>query len=401
MAGDVGDFFGPQGAGEDPHQGESTDIRVAARADDLGHERTLGVASQFSDVAAGRRRRCRQRPRGGRGERGLDELVDLFHANAGGRRDREHGEEGPLADGRLGVSDELSNVKVLTGQITVQQRVVLRLLDDRLDERPAVLLDGGGLVVGGSAAGTLAVGDVLADQGHSAHDGLVVGVDGQIDRLGVAEDPAAGGDGVGIVRSRHVELAHGDDPRHTDGGALLPQQRGRTVDAVGTGDDEDGGVSGAQTRAQLADEVGVTRGVDEVDGQPATLDRSDLDADGPLVLALMGAAARDARGDQVLEEGGFARTAGADEHDVANVLGTRGDRCGRRFSGGSCFAHGLHLSLGRPTPQGDGGPASPWQVGCFPAAYAAPRDRSWGTPAVCHPRLASGPQDRGRPSTSR
>jgi hypothetical protein len=84
-------------------------------------------------------------------------------------------------------------------------------------------------------------------------------------------------------------------PRHTDRGALLPQQGGRAVDAVGTGDDEDGGVGGAQPRAQLTDEVGVSGGVDEVDRQAGTLDRGDLDAHRALVLALVRAAARHVR----------------------------------------------------------------------------------------------------------
>ncbi|OPZ52266.1 MAG: hypothetical protein BWY91_02385 [bacterium ADurb.BinA028] len=371
MTRDVDDLLGAQGAGEHPDQGEPPDIGVTARANDFGDERTVRVARQPGDIAAGGRGGCWRRARCRRRERRLDELEDLFHADTGRRRDGQDGEERALADRRLGIGDELGDVEVLTGQVAVQQRVVLGLLDDRLDERAALLLNGGGFVLGGIAAAARAVGDVLADEGHRPDDRLVVGVDRQVDRLGVAEDPAAGGDGVGIVRPRHVQLAHGDDPRHTDGCALLPQQGGRAVDAVRAGDDEDGRVGGAQPRAQLADEVGVSGGVDEVDRQPAALDGGNLDAHGASVLALVGPSTRHARRDQVLEEGGFARTAGADEHDIADLLGARGDRCGRQFSGGGCFAHGLHLSLCRPTPQGDRGPASARLAGCFPPAYSA------------------------------
>jgi hypothetical protein len=356
VARDVDDLFRAQRAGEDPDQREAPDIGVAAGADDLGDQRAGRVARDVWEVVTGRCGHGRVRVGDRRRESRLDDLIELFHADAGARADRQDGEEVGLGDRGLDVGDQLRGVEVLAGEVAVQQRVVFGLLDDRLDEAAAIGLDLVELVGRGLAAGAGAVGGVLRDEGQRSDDGLVLGVDRQVDRLGVAEDPAAGGDGLVEVRPRHVELAHGDDARHTDRGTLLPQQGGRPVDAVGTGDDENGGVGGAQPRAQLTDEVGVSRGVDEVDRQAGTLDSGDLDAHRALVLALVGTTAGRAGSDEVVEEGGFARTAGSDEHDIANLLGTARHWCGRVISVGGCFAHGLHLSPRQDGPQGDVGP---------------------------------------------
>ena len=60
-------------------------------------------------------------------------------------------------------------------------------------------------------------------------------------------------------------LVTDDRARHPDRGALLPQRPGRGVDPVGRRHDEERGVRGPQPGAELADEVGVAGGVDEVD----------------------------------------------------------------------------------------------------------------------------------------
>ncbi len=51
------------------------------------------------------------------------------------------------------------------------------------------------------------------------------------------------------------------------------------VDAVDGRDDEQGGVGGAQAGAQLADEVGVAGGVEQVDLDRRVLERGDSDSD--------------------------------------------------------------------------------------------------------------------------
>jgi hypothetical protein len=51
VPGDVDDLFGAQRAGEDPHQREAADIRVAAGADDLGDQRAGRVARDGQEVA--------------------------------------------------------------------------------------------------------------------------------------------------------------------------------------------------------------------------------------------------------------------------------------------------------------------------------------------------------------
>jgi hypothetical protein len=152
-----------------------------------------------------------------------------------------------------------------------------------------------------------------------------------------------------VIRAGHVELAHGDGTRHPDSCAFLPQEGGGAVDAVGAGDDEHSGVGGAQTGAQLTDEIGVAGGVDEVDGEPVGFERRDLHRDRAFVVTVVRATAGHPGGDEVVEKGGFARTTGSHEHDVADLLGAGRHWCGRLISGGRCLTHGPNLSpAGRP-----------------------------------------------------
>ena len=72
-------------------------------------------------------------------------------------------------------------------------------------------------------------------------------------------------DGRREVGAGLVEVGDHDGARHADGRALAPEQRDRAVDVVGARDDEDGRVGRAQTGPELADEVGVAGGVEQVE----------------------------------------------------------------------------------------------------------------------------------------
>ena len=320
-----------QGAGEDANQGQATDVRVAGGADDLGDQRPVGIARRRGQRRAHRAVCGGRWSAGRRGEALLDDLEHLFET-----RHRSRGRSGPAGRSRLGhrgleVLDDRLGRDVLALEVAVEEGVVLGLLDDRLDERPATVLDGGGLVAVGvplHARPVRRVEHPLAEQPHRPDDDLLGVVDGQVERLRVAERPLAARDGVVVVRARDVELAHRDRPRDADRGQLLPQQRGRAVDVVGCRDDEDRRVSRSEPRAQLADEVGEPRGVDEVDGHAVALERGDGQPDRPVALALLGTSPRDAGRDEMVEQRGLTGSARTDEDDVADVLG--GPGLGRR-----------------------------------------------------------------------
>ena len=82
----------------------------------------------------------------------------------------------------------------------------------------------------------------------------------------VAEDPLAQRPAASSKSARGwSSRVIADRAGHADGGALLPERGGGGVHAVDGGDHEQRGVGGAQAGAQLADEVGVAGGVEQVD----------------------------------------------------------------------------------------------------------------------------------------
>ena len=151
---------------------------------------------------------------------------------------------------RRSVSSDSVSMR-LALEVAVEQGRVLGLLDDGLDEgRPGVLV---------------LLGRLAGQQADDAGDRAAVD-DGPVRGPGVTERAATRLDGRGEVGAGLVEVGHDDGAGHADGRALTPEQRDGPVDVVGARDDEDGGVGGPQPGAQVADEVGVAGGVEEVEG---------------------------------------------------------------------------------------------------------------------------------------
>ncbi len=93
---------------------------------------------------------------GRRRERLRDDLEQLLHADVVRRGRGQYREEAAARDGCLQVLDEALDLDLLTSEVGVHQGLVFALLDDRLDQRPASLLDPVGLVSGDVGIGPAA-----------------------------------------------------------------------------------------------------------------------------------------------------------------------------------------------------------------------------------------------------
>ena len=168
----------------------------------------------------------------------------------------------------------------------------------------------------------------------------------------LAERGLAIGDGGVEIGVGGVELGEHDGEWRAHLLALVPQGTRGCIDAVGCGDDEHRRIGGAQTGSQVTDEVCVSGGGDEVDHQIATGHRGDVQSRGPATVAIRRAIPGSGRRDEVVEQSGLARSAGADQHDVAQ--GPRGGD-GGGTGGGVLSAHSS-LCPRRVDPDRDFGP---------------------------------------------
>ena len=173
--------------------------------------------------------------------------------------------------------------------------------------------------------------EVVIGAGDEADDaGLLSAVQHRpVGRLSVAEGAAAGVHRGGEVGTGLVQVRHDDGARHAHRGALAPEERDGPIDVVGTRDDEDCRVGRPQARSELADEVGVAGGVEEVERDSVGVERGGGEGGRTHVPFDRRALPRDASRDESLEECRLASPAGSDEHDVADVL-RRGGVGGRR-----------------------------------------------------------------------
>ena len=301
--GDVGD----EGAGEDPDDAHPADVLVTAGAHDLGHQRPLGIAADGTGGGTGRGVGLRR----GVLERGREAphaQVEQLDATATvGGADGQHREQTSPGDRLLEVTDEEVLVDLLAAEVALHQRLVLGLLDHRLDQ--------------GSAAVVVALAEQVRDPFPGRHG------DGQHP---VTERLTCAAEGRVEVCARVVELADHHRAGHLHRGALVPQLTGAHVHGLVGGDHEESAVCCPQPGAHLTDEVGVTRRVEQVDLAAAVHHRRDEQRAGPSVRAVVddqggvledrsGAEDGTGRDQQRLDESGLAGLARADQHDVADL----------------------------------------------------------------------------------
>lgn len=234
---------------------------------------------------------------------------------------------------------EQGGVRLLDGdllalQVALHQVVVLHLGDDRLEQRRAQLVDQRQFLrcrVARDAGPARVVVRALVQQGEVSDIGAVYRQRDQRGDDALAEGGDAGRDHVVEARPSLVELGDRDNPRHGDLVALLPERDGGRVDVIAGGDDEDGGVGGAEPGSQLANEVRVTRRVEQVDLDVVRGDRREGEGGSPLGGVLLSAVAVDPGAQQVFEQGRLSRAARANEDDVAYIVGGRHGDLGTRL----------------------------------------------------------------------
>ena len=199
------------------------------------------------------------------------EVEELRAADTGDRADRDDRVEAGIRDGRLEVLGEAVVGDVLAAEVAVHQGLVLGLLDDPLDQ---------------GAAQVLVVGPLVQRADHQVDQAgdLATVAHGHVERQDlVAERRLGGREHAVVVGAGLVELGDHHGSRHAHLGALAPQCGGGVVDGLAGRDHEERAVRGAEPGADLAHEVGVPGGVDEVDLGVAVDDRGDGQRDGPLM----------------------------------------------------------------------------------------------------------------------
>src|ERR1039458_2241805 len=338
VAGHVHRGVGAQRAGEHPDQADPAYVRVGVGLDHLGQQRALGIRRHPGHRLAFGRGDLGHRVLGGGGEGLGHHLEELEHADPLRPGGGEHRVEAAARDGLLQVLDEGLGVDFLPGQVPVHQGLVFAFCDDALDQLTAQLSHPLRVLRRGGALGALAVGVVELLGGQQPDQAADRGPDRQVQRGdGVPERFAAGVQGRVELGPLVVDLGDDDRAGHADRGAPLPQHPGHAVDSVGGGDGEQRGVRGAQPRAQVAGEIGVTGRVEQVDLDAVVHDRCkgqvdrtllpDLDlievADGGALFDAARTLDRARRDEERLDQAGLAGTGMADQYHIPHLAGRR------------------------------------------------------------------------------
>jgi hypothetical protein len=147
-----------------------------------------------------------------------------------------------------------------------------------------------------------------------------------------------------------VDLGDDDRPRHPDLRAFLPQEARHAVDPVARRHHEQRAVGRPQPGPQVSGEIGVPRGVEQVDGDPVNDKRQEGQVHRPLLpqFYLVEVACRGAvldpsgprdgagMGQQRLCQGGLPAPGMADKHDVADGGRPAAGAAGPRIPARAC-----------------------------------------------------------------
>ena len=234
VTGDVQWRVGTESAGEHPDQREPADERVTGGADHLGDQRAGRVAGDRAEVATCRGLDRRQ-DRGHRGgEAVLEQVVQFLDAHPGRRVGGDDGKEPGRCDSRPKVGGHGLELDVLPVQVPLQQHLVLGLLDDRLHQWTAAILDQLRLLRVGLAYG----GGAVAIVGHGPAEQVdqpgpaALGEQRDVDRLSIPEYPPAARHRLVEVAAGLLQLGHRNGAGHSDHLALTPEQPGGLVDVA-------------------------------------------------------------------------------------------------------------------------------------------------------------------------
>ena len=252
-----------------------------------------------------------------------------------GRAAAEHGEDGRGCDAVGQRMGELRRGDGLVGEIALHEIVVADddAFDERVVDRVLLHLHLGRDRPGGGRAVHVVHRGVVEELHHAVELGLVA--DRQLER----RDPCAKFRLQLIERAIErrplaVELVHEDGPGESQLLRRSPGDLRLHLDALDCRDHEHREVAGAEGRDHVADEIGVSRGVEHVDLAALVLERSEREGHGDLAAGLFGIEVGGGRavldpaepGDgsgveqERLGEGGLARPAVADQGHVANLL---------------------------------------------------------------------------------
>ncbi len=231
---------------------------------------------------------------------------------------------------------ELGELDLLVAEIALHEVVVGD--DDSLDQRVVhrVLL---GFHLGRNLAlvplgRAVAVGDRVVVQELDDAAERRLGADREVQRRDTGAEPLLQlVEGALERRSLAVELVDEDRPRDAALLGHLPGHLGLHLDALDRGDDEQREVGGLERGAHVADEVGVSRRVEQVHLVPVELERRQRQRDrdpaalflgievahGRAVLDLAQAVGRTGGEQQGLGQRGLAGAAVPDEGHVADV----------------------------------------------------------------------------------
>jgi hypothetical protein len=135
--------LGRQRAGEQAQDGEPAEVRIDAGPHDLGQQWSRRVALTDLRVGAVQGLGLRDVDLDRRREAAGQHFEQFGEAEPGLRAHRKDRVERAAGDRRLEVVDEHIQPEVLTGEVAIEQRLVLAVVDDRLDQRAALLVEVG------------------------------------------------------------------------------------------------------------------------------------------------------------------------------------------------------------------------------------------------------------------
>ena len=319
------------GAGQDLEEGQLAVLRVVQALEDEGHGAVV-VRGDVELLTVDQRNAAKVGHRREPGNDGVEQGDDALLLNAGAREDRH---EDAVLDGGAQQALELLLGDFFALEVLHHDFVVS--LGHEVNQRVVRVLGGIGELGGDVLLDDLAVLQMTSLHVHAVDDARegLAGAHGDGDGAqavaeALAQHVHAGVKvGLGLVEAVHEDRA---GERQVLGG--IPQAGGRGLRAVGGVNHEQGRLGGGHGRVGVAHEVGVARGIQNVDAGVLPGDRSHRQADGEAAGALLAIVVKRGLGACVatqtaglagqvkhsLREHGLAHACLADKRNVLNCF---------------------------------------------------------------------------------